>query len=349
MTAGDCFELGRILYKESSYDNIKYAREFLVEAYRKYNENEMYYPFNEVDIIEYISMACSKMGDIESALHWTKVILEIDPEHSQAMEIIAYFQRTLATEKKLIESGGQVNSDEEQVNFTVLQATYKALCRGNMDIPAEVSNRLTCHYISKNHPFLKIAPFKVEMMYLNPDIVFFHDVLSNDEIEAIKKMASLKFTRITEQSFTASDQTFSYDHERNISVWFHDAESDTIARVSRRVTHMTGLNVGTVQNLNIFKYGFGEDYIPHYDFNNMSNVALGGATVFPALGLSVFPTKGGAVFWLNVHTSGEGDFATLHADCPIVHGSKWGIYIFNFHWFSNKLKHKIVLNLNVGL
>lgn len=66
----------------------------------------------------------------------------------------------------------------------------------------------------------------------------------------------------------------------------------------------------------------------------MSNVAMGGATVFPALGLSVFPTKGGAVFWLNMHNSGEGDLATQHAECPIVHGSKWGNYIFNLDYFT---------------
>lgn len=64
MTAGDCYELGRILYKESNDSNgyIKYAHELLVEAYRKYHENEMFYPFTEVELIEYISMACSKMG-----------------------------------------------------------------------------------------------------------------------------------------------------------------------------------------------------------------------------------------------------------------------------------------------
>lgn len=35
----------------------------------------------------------------------------------------------------------QVNSDEKQVNSTVSQTTYKALCRGNMNILVEVSNR----------------------------------------------------------------------------------------------------------------------------------------------------------------------------------------------------------------
>lgn len=56
----------------------------------------------------------------------------------------------------------------------------------------------------------------------------------------------------------------------------------------------------------------------------MSDVAQGGATVFTELGLSVFPQKRAALFWLNLHPSGEGDLATRHAACPVLRGSKWG-------------------------
>lgn len=56
----------------------------------------------------------------------------------------------------------------------------------------------------------------------------------------------------------------------------------------------------------------------------MSDVAQGGATVFTELGLSVFPKKGSALFWMNLHPSGEGDISTRHAACPVLRGSKWG-------------------------
>lgn len=62
----------------------------------------------------------------------------------------------------------------------------------------------------------------------------------------------------------------------------------------------------------------------HFNCQQMSDVAQGGATVFTELGLSVFPVKGAAAFWLNLHASGEGDFATRHAACPVLQGSKWG-------------------------
>lgn len=50
----------------------------------------------------------------------------------------------------------------------------------------------------------------------------------------------------------------------------------------------------------------------------------GGATVFTALKTAVWPKKGTAAFWMNLHQSGEGDYLTRHAACPVLIGSKWG-------------------------
>lgn len=44
------------------------------------------------------------------------------------------------------------------------------------------------------------------------------------------------------------------------------------------------------------------------------------------LGTILYSSQGTAVFWYNLFASGEGDYSTRHAACPVLVGNKWGKY-----------------------
>ena len=56
----------------------------------------------------------------------------------------------------------------------------------------------------------------------------------------------------------------------------------------------------------------------------LSDVAAGGYTAFPHLGVSATPRKNDAIFWYNLKPEdGTGEGSTLHAGCPVLEGTKW--------------------------
>ncbi|XP_013181517.1 PREDICTED: prolyl 4-hydroxylase subunit alpha-1-like [Papilio xuthus] len=347
MSAGDCYELGRTLYNEKDFSN---SLRWMLEALRKYKEENEVYDFTEVDILEYISFSHYLLGEVKAALQWTKKLLALEPKHPRARGNVPHFQKTIAEKEARLKRKrrGETGEDDEEEDSKPMsylskeRKVYEALCRGEMEIPSEISRRLKCSYLTENHPFLKLAPIKMEQMYIGPDIVVFHQVLSDDEIEHIKDMAKPRFKRAVVHDPKTGELVPAH-YRISKSSWLKDEESDVVARVSRRVADFTGLTMDTAEELQVVNYGIGGHYEPHFDFARkeenafkkssgnriatvlfyMSEVAQGGATVFTELGLSVFPVKNAAVFWLNLHPSGEGDIATRHAACPVLRGSKW--------------------------
>ncbi|XP_068070400.1 prolyl 4-hydroxylase subunit alpha-1b isoform X2 [Danio rerio] len=129
------------------------------------------------------------------------------------------------------------------------------------------------------------------------------------------------------------------------SAWLSGYEHSTIERINQRIEDVTGLEMDTAEELQVANYGVGGQYEPHFDFGRkdepdafkelgtgnriatwlfyMSDVSAGGATVFTDVGAAVWPKKGTAVFWYNLFPSGEGDYSTRHAACPVLVGNKW--------------------------
>lgn len=75
-------------------------------------------------------------------------------------------------------------------NQLVLKRLYKLLFYFQ---PNPYEHTAVCYYSTNgNNPILILAPVKVEEIYKNPDIMLFHDVISDNEMKIVKGMATPK-------------------------------------------------------------------------------------------------------------------------------------------------------------
>ncbi|CAO1333269.1 unnamed protein product [Diamesa hyperborea] len=273
-------------------------------------------------------------------------ILRINPDNEKVQLLKMEFELYLIMKPEVVPDQNDDNDDEDmekngEWSYNKEFMLYAGVCSGNIVSSDKEIALLRCRYIS-NSPFSLLARFKVEEASLQPYVVLFIDVITDDESEELKRISKSKFIRaqIIVNGTTAVE-------ESNIRVaklaWLPDMENEIVARISRRVEDMTGLTTSSSEELQTQNYGIGGHYELHYDFTPktdepfttntgnriatvlfyLSDVEKGGATVFPYIKVRIQPKKGAAAFWYNLHTSGAGEYLTRHAACPVLVGSKW--------------------------
>ncbi|XP_067231440.1 prolyl 4-hydroxylase subunit alpha-1 [Chanodichthys erythropterus] len=199
--------------------------------------------------------------------------------------------------------------------------------------------KLVCRYrTGRGNP---LVLFKEEVEWDQPTILRYHDFLSEGEIDTIKTLARPKLSRakvidpVTGQKVSAASRV-------SKSAWLSEDEDPVITQINQRIADVTGLELETAEELQIANYGIGGQYEPHYDSKltndsdfqlrggristvliYMSDVDIGGATVFPVIGAALQPKRGTAVLWFNLLRNGDEDARTLHAACPVFVGNKW--------------------------
>ncbi|XP_054165484.1 prolyl 4-hydroxylase subunit alpha-1-like [Oppia nitens] len=351
LSSNDCFELGRQAYINQDYYHTVL---WMQEALDRLEREDLPTDLNRAIILEYLAFSTYQKGNVRLALQLTHQLLDISPDHPRAQGNIDYYERELSQNINAKKRGddGEVPMDDaivESANSWSVEETerqtYEALCRGEKRISDKTASQLMCFYLNTTYiPFLKLIHIKVEEAFKRPQIVIFHDFMSDYEIEVVKSLSEPKLKRATVQnSVTGNLETAKYRISK--SAWLTNREHPVVQRITQRISAITGLELSTAEELQVVNYGIGGHYEPHFDFarreekdafkslgtgnriatwlNYMSNVEAGGATVFPHLGITLWPKKSTAAFWYNLHKSGDGDLLTRHAACPVLVGSKW--------------------------
>ncbi|XP_033467362.1 prolyl 4-hydroxylase subunit alpha-1-like [Epinephelus lanceolatus] len=349
LTVDDCYDLGKVAYSEADYYHTEL---WMVQALKQLDGGEASDTVDAVTILDYLSYSVYQQGDLEGALTYTQRLLELDPTHQRANGNLKYFEYQLAKQKKVegTENESEVRQRRETqsrpADYLPERKKYEQLCRGEgIRMNPRRQSRLFCRYYDNNrHPKYVIGPVKQEDEWDRPRIVRYHDIVSDAEMEKVKELAKPRLRRATVHDPQTGKLTTAH-YRVSKSAWLGAFEHPVVDRINQRIEDITGLDVTTAEELQVANYGVGGQYEPHFDFGRkdepdafeelgtgnriatwllyMSDVQAGGATVFTEVGAAVWPKKGTAVFWYNLHPSGEGDFLTRHAACPVLVGNKW--------------------------
>uniref|UniRef100_A0A182VPQ0 procollagen-proline 4-dioxygenase n=1 Tax=Anopheles minimus TaxID=112268 RepID=A0A182VPQ0_9DIPT len=329
LKTAECYEIGNKLTTATNY---RYAVSWLREALRLWTSESP--GISKVEIMNSLSYALSQQGEYEEALELTKKVLKMQPDNQRALKSKEPLEKWI------------VYKQEYGLPPPVPDADYKnypSLCRGDYQRSNKEIAKLRCRYEHKRTMFLRIAPLKMEELSHDPFIVVYHEVLHDKEIAMVLDIAK----PLLQRSMVGDDVSKKISKTRTSNNgWLDDVMHPIVRRITRRTEDMTDLAMSAAEQLQVGNYGVGGHYLPHHDYAvpeegkeaypavgkgnriatvmyYLSDVAIGGATVFPELGVSVFPRKGSAIFWYNLHANGTIDSRTLHGACPVFVGSKW--------------------------
>lgn len=318
LSARDCFYFGQLLYNKADYEH---ATQWFQEALTKVNF-EKQPSITPRSIHSYLSSSLELMEEQQRN----------EEERNRDMSAEVPCSQTP-------QNAGRGYTD-----------AFSALCRGEKIRNASEEKDLFCLY-DVPHPYFKIGPVKVEQMSRNPYVVQFYDVLWPQEIKAFRRMGDPQLERATVRD-TAKNTV---SHGRVSQVAWISPDSDVLLdRVNARVAMLTGLSTdyekGDSEIFQYNSYGPGGHYEPHHDYLfehytpeqreelddidklggdrvatfmfYLSDVNLGGSTVFPYAKAGVMPKMGSAAFWYNMREDGSYDRGTLHGACSVLHGTK---------------------------
>jgi prolyl 4-hydroxylase len=178
---------------------------------------------------------------------------------------------------------------------------------------------------------------------LDPRVVVFGDLLSEDECDQLIALARPRLARsLTVQTKTGGEEV-NADRTSN-GMFFQRGENELVSRIEARIARLVNWPLENGEGLQVLHYTPGTEYKPHYDYFDpkepgtptilrrggqrvgtlimyLAEPEKGGGTVFPDVHLEVMPRRGHAVFFS--YDRAHPCTKSLHGGAPVLAGEKW--------------------------
>ncbi|HVW68383.1 MAG TPA: 2OG-Fe(II) oxygenase [Steroidobacteraceae bacterium] len=244
---------------------------------------------------------------------------------------------------------------EPQIAHGLVSAFVKARSTGVEPPTSSVSLDLTDQTYHNEAPriargnLLRTTDREIPVLlrYEKPIIVVLERVFSDEECAQLIELARprLRLSTVVDPQ-TGANTVANYRNSEGM--FFRLGETPLIERLDQRVSEIMNCPVVHGEGLQVLRYGVGGHTAPHFDFlipSNptneasvkrsgqrhstliiyLSDVAQGGETVFPEVGLSVSPRRGNALYFEYANSRQQLDARSLHAGAPVIEGEKWAV------------------------
>ena len=184
---------------------------------------------------------------------------------------------------------------------------------------------------------------QVQLSLDAPKIVVFGNLLSSAECDAIINSAQPLLTPSKVVNMKTGGDMLD-DCRTSYGMFFNRCQTPEVTLLENRIAHLLGWPAEKGEGLQVLKYAVGAEYRPHYDYFDpndpaskdiikragnrvgtvviyLNDVACGGGTYFPDVGLRVYPKKGSAVFF--GYPTAHPSSLSLHGGDPVITGEKW--------------------------
>ncbi|XP_052388567.1 prolyl 4-hydroxylase subunit alpha-1-like [Carassius gibelio] len=313
LNADEAYHVGLVAYNEDKFQHAFHWFLYSVDSLTQYSNT------TKENLLLYLSLSAYHFGSLPVAIYFGQQLLNLDPTNDEIKVLLDLLRRLRF----------QRSSNPDIFTLNKKSSKFETLCRGEVDERTSKRQRaLSCRYSTGGgNPRLMYPPVKEEVEWDEPRIIRYHDIISDREIEILKNISRPLLSR--------SLTTEGVSKDRSSQGVFLMEDNIVVARISQRIENITGLSKKSAESLFVQNYGIRGRYEPHYDesgYENgriatfliyMSDVEIGGATVFPDVGVVLKPKKGSAVFWFNLRKNGNVDLNTKHAGCPVLRGNKW--------------------------
>ncbi|KAH8334804.1 hypothetical protein KR074_010723 [Drosophila pseudoananassae] len=328
----ECLMVGTIYYLDENFENAEIWFQLALEKYYQNSIPKQFavlgIPYRFVLIL--LMKSAKSSGRYDAALEYAKKGASLEL-HSN------YWKDQVDQVKVLIENPKVIEP------FKPVKYIFKSACRKKYS-----HVHLKCRYL-KASAFLKLAPIRMEEVFLDPPINIYHNLINEMEISLLKNLSTpfLKRSQLYSENHNLIDD---FSNLRTCkSMRLNDSHHSLLEKLNNRITDATGLSVKDSEKLQISNYGIGGHLYEHLDSPTktesdfwipgnrvitalfyLSNVEQGGETVFPHLNLKVSTRKGSLMVWYNLFLNGTTDSRVYHASCPVLMGDKWSKFLGNF-------------------